>query len=197
MKKDQIIFGIIFLVIFVLQAILLTVAGFPIHLLWFSNHWALLLAIAAFSRSTWLLSAELCIGLIPEIAYMIDFTIESLTGSSLWGSTSYMFSPDYSPILYAQGMFHFAILPLAILLFIKWGVHPHAWIAALAHALFILTISHAFPQFNINCSQQACASWLSGIQPYYIMYPFVGLIAIMYTQQLLIWLDSDIISFQN
>ncbi|MFQ5621685.1 MAG: hypothetical protein ACE5FT_07665, partial [Candidatus Nanoarchaeia archaeon] len=71
------------------------------YILWFCNHTAIVLGIAFLFRSPYWITAEVSVGLIPQLLWGIDYLSKLFFGTHwLGGFTSYMFSPEYHYLHY-------------------------------------------------------------------------------------------------
>ena len=83
--------GVFLVITGVLQYIVPAATGNFVHFAWFSNHVIILLGIGIILRNRFLVTAELCIALIPETVWSVDFLGKVFFNTYLIGITRYMF----------------------------------------------------------------------------------------------------------
>ena len=162
--------------------------GSIVDVFWLSNHIGFVLGIAILARSTFWITAELCLGFIGEIGWTLDFLIKKIFNTYLFGSTAYLFAPTFPKTLYWASMTHLIIIPIAILaLYLIRKPEPTAWKGALFHGTFlIITGLTIAPQYNINCIQASCVTWIPTFPGYVLIWSAIYFAIIFLLNQLIV-----------
>lgn len=144
--------GILFLTIGITRFLVLLVTGNLRYFIWFSNHVMLLLGIGVLLRSRFLVSAELCIALIPETLWSLHFLTRVLFNKYLFGVSHYVFDEGIN-LITITALQHLLVVPFGLLAFWWLGASSKAWEGSLVH-LALLWISGflAGQEYNINCA---------------------------------------------
>ena len=97
MKKQILlnIIGIFFILLGLTGIVANIINKTPYNLVWFCNHTSLILVIAFLFRSSFWITAEVSIGLIPQMLFSIDFLGKLIFNKFPFGFTDYMFSPHF------------------------------------------------------------------------------------------------------
>jgi len=146
-----------------------------VYLFWFSNHTTFILGLALLFRSRFWLTAEVALGIIPELLWIADFVSNLAFAFPLFGFTSYLFEPSYPFLQYILTLQHLFVLPLAALAL--WRMHPlqGSYFGAVLHGTVLWIVGYVLgPQLNINCSYRACIFLLEH-NTYILFWPFLGL----------------------
>ena len=158
--------GWIYLIIGVPAFLSFILSGHPQYAVWFSNHSFIILGIALLFSSRFWVMAELCLGLIPELIWNIDYLAKLFTGEYIWGFTSYMFT-DTGSFAWAHlySLQHVLFIPAGLFaLYLLKGSIRHSYLGSLLHGGIIWGLSFLMPG-NINCVYENC---LPILIPYYI-----------------------------
>ncbi len=159
MRRD-LVMGVFFLCLGLFGIFVHLFEGTWQYLFWFSNHLALLLALGFFLRNKFIFSYAFVLGILPELAWVIDFLIQ-IAGGQFLGISDYMFVPGYPRLLFFLALQHGVNL-LGILYGIKrFGFHQKAWIGGLVHGIAIWILGFFLStELNVNCSWQNCMAGL-------------------------------------
>ena len=139
----------------------------PIHFLWGSDI-ALFLILAAVWLEKPLLNSMMAIGVMPfELVWIVDF----LTGSNLFGVTSYMFDAAFPLSVRGLSLFHIFLPPMMLFLLYRLGYDRRALPAQIVLAWLVLPVTYLVtdPAKNINFT----AGW--GVEPQTILDPLLYL----------------------
>ena len=123
--------------------------------------------------------AELCLGLLPEAYWSIDFLSKLITGKFLFGSTAYMFKNGSFDLFHLYSLQHLLFVPVALLaLYWLGGPIKRAWIGSVVHMTILFFVSRLFPvKYNLN--NVFNSSFLPVNFPFYqILWPIIVLINI-------------------
>lgn len=182
-QKKNIALNIIFF-IFLLIAInqvfvmLLTAKNFR-YAFWFSDHVAFVLAIAVLMRKRAIVTGEMCIALIPETIWTLDFLGKILFNRFIFNTVG------VANYLFVEGAFvarwqnfstlqHLFILPLGLLALWIMKADKNGWRFALIHAAALWIISFAIGSaYNVNCIFDPCALGIKKMGYYMIIWPLV------------------------
>lgn len=177
--KKRVILGIICLLIGITPAITFLIFGNAQYIVWFSNHTFIIIGIALLLNSRFLVFAELCLGLIPEAYWSIDFLSKLLTGKFLFGTTAYMFTNGFNWV-HLYSLQHLLFVPMIILaLCILGGPIKRAWIGSLIHMSILFFVSRLFPvKYNLNCVFNSSFLPVHFTKYYQIIWPIFILINI-------------------
>ena len=127
----------------------------PQNFLWLSSITLILGFLATILESRFLASMAAVGGLAFELLWAVDFlfTVSArIIGSKLAGFTIYVFDP-YLPIwLKVLALYHLALPPLLIWLFLRLGYDTRAWIVQIFFSLILMLATWFFtsPFLNIN-----------------------------------------------
>lgn len=157
-----------------------------VYLFWFSNHTTLIIGLALLFRSRFWLTAEVALGIIPEILWIADFLSSRFFAYNLFGFTSYLFEPSYSLMQYILALQHLLVLPLAAIALWVMRPLPGSYFGAFLHGTFLWASGYLLrPQLNINCSYRACIS-LFEHKAYILFWPFLALGIVWLTYRMLL-----------
>ncbi len=160
-----------------------------VYLFWFSNHTTLVIGLALLFRSRFWLTAEVALGLLPELLWIVDFVSARFFSYPIFGFTSYLFDPSYPLLQYLLALQHLFVLPLAIIAL--WFMHPQrgSYGGAFLHGVLLWFSGYLLrPQLNINCSYHACISFFEH-KAYLLFWPFLALGIIWLVYRILLWMD--------
>ncbi len=180
--------GFLMLLLFVIQAGLLYLSNELRYLWWFSNHAPLIIGLALIFRSSVWLTAEVAIGIIPEMIWITDFVYNALTGSFLTGVTSYL--AQLQPVQYVVALQHLIVIPFALACLWILG-SENGIMMAFSHGVVLWLSGYILSQeLNINCSHMPCVPFLE--HPAYVLFwPFAAILIIVMSNWILIVLSKD------
>lgn len=145
--------------------------GVPQYILWFCNHQSFVYALAIWKKNPRWITAELNLGIIPQILWGIDYLGYILTGKFIWGITQYMFVENYAASTYYLSLQHFVLAPIALYALYKIGKPTmRDWQLTLAHLAVMVALTWALtaPDYNVNCVfKNACVPYLQETVPYW------------------------------
>lgn len=143
-------------------------------IIWFCNHTVIILGLAFLFRSRFWITAELSIALIPQVFWSMDFLSKLLFNKYIFGFTSYMFSPDYNPLLYYLSLDHLIITPIALIGLWYLGKPVWAWEGSLLHGVLLMIPSYIFANGdNLNCMWKSCVPFIPTTTLYPILWPLI------------------------
>ena len=183
LKKEAILnfIGVIFLIIAINQFfVLFFIVKNPTYLIWFSDHVAFLLALGILMRKRILVTAELCIALIPEIIWSLDFLSKLIFNKYLFGVTGvaqYLFSSGVLVTKWQNlsSIQHLFIVPLGLTALWIMKADKNGWKLAIIHGLIIWFLSLSIGQsYNLNCVFRLCISAAPSIKNYMIIWPITA-----------------------
>ncbi len=150
------------------------------YIVWFSNHTFIIIGIGLLLNSRFLVFAELCLGLLPEAYWSIDFISKLLTGKFLFGTTAYMFNNGSFDLVHLYSLQHLLFVPMALLaLFWLGGPIKKAWIGSVVHMGILFFVSRLFPvKYNLNCVFNSSFLPVQFTKYYQIIWPIIILINI-------------------
>lgn len=158
------------------------------YVFWFSNHTFVVLGLAVLFRSRFWVLAELCIGLIPESMWSVDFLARLFTGEHVFGFTSYMFKNGAFDWLHLYSLQHILFVPAALYaLYVLGGPEKGAWAGSLYHMIILWPLSFAFgTEFNLNCVFHDCGVF--GFLPHYqFTWPLLIITNVLVAYGLVTW----------
>jgi hypothetical protein len=165
--------GIFFLITGVFQFIVPRLSGNYVHFAWFSSHVIILLGVAILLRSRFLLTAELCIALIPETLWSIDFLWKLFLNKYFIGITQYMFEQKFNFVILIN-LEHLLIVPLGLVALRYLCMDKNGWRGSLIHVLVLLVVGFiAGPTYNINCVFKSCIPIFENLGNYTILWPII------------------------
>ncbi|MFH1248738.1 MAG: hypothetical protein V1660_01145 [archaeon] len=165
--------GILFLITGILQFIVPWLDGNYTHFIWFSSHVIILLGVGILLRSRFLLTAELCIALIPETLWSIDFLGKLFSNKYFIGITQYMFEGKFDFVALVN-LEHLLIIPLGLVAVWYLGRDKNGWKGSLIHVLVLWVIGLiAGPIYNINCIFKSCTLLFGNLSSYMILWPII------------------------
>ena len=145
--------------------------GVPQYILWFCNHQSFVYAIAIWKRNPRWITAELNLGMIPQILWGIDYLGYIFTGKFIWGITQYMFVENYAASTYYISLQHFVLAPMALYALYKIGKPTmRDWKLTMVHiiVMVVLIFSLTSAEYNVNCVyKNACVPYLSETIPFW------------------------------
>lgn len=191
-KKERILnfLGILFLTAGIIRLIILILTANLIHFFWFSNHVLLLLGIGVLMRNRFLVTAELCIALVPETLWTLDFLSKILFNKYLFGVTQYVFEQGLN-LLTISTLQHLLIVPLGIIALWFLGVSNDAWKYSFIHASLLWIAGFLTgKEYNINCVFKNCIAYFENLEHYRIAWPVIVLIMIVLSNFALTGLNS-------
>ncbi len=191
-KKDRILnfLGILFLTAGIIRFIILIFTANWRHFFWLSNHVLLLLGIGVLMRNRFLVTAELCIALVPETLWTLDFLSKILFDKYLFGVTKYVFEQGLN-FLTLSALQHLLIVPLGIIALWFLGVSDKAWKYSFIHASLLWPAGFlAGQEYNLNCIFRYCIVYFENLENYMIAWPVIVLIMIILSNFVLRGLNS-------
>lgn len=191
-KRDDILnfLGILFLAAGIIRLIILVSTADLMHFFWFSNHVLLLLGIGVLMRNRFLVTAELCIALVPETLWTLDFLSKILFNKYLFGVTQYVFEQPLS-LQSITAFQHLLIVPLGLFALWFFNVPNDAWRYSFIHASLLWIAGFlAGQEYNINCVFKNCIVYFENLQNYMIAWPAIVLIMIILSNLALMGLNS-------
>ncbi len=170
-------FGIVSIIVFIK-------AGVPAYILWFCNHQSIVYALAIWKRNPRWITAELNLGIIPQLLWGIDYLGHVLTGKFIWGITEYMFTQNYAAATYYISLQHFIVAPIALYALYKIGTPTMKdWKLTLAHVAVMIALTFAFTtaDYNVNCAyKNDCVPYLPKEIPFWpVVWAIITLIVII------------------
>jgi hypothetical protein len=111
------------------------------NMLWFCSHTPILFAIGFFMKNMNIIKSLICVGLIPQIIWIIDFVGKILFGTFIFGVTDYMFLNMTIFTFSVSVIEHFLSAPLALLLTYKYKTEKKVLVYALIYLIIILFLS--------------------------------------------------------
>jgi len=116
----------------------------PQNFLWLSDVGLFLTFLTLWFASS-LINSICMIAIFPiELTWYIDFFMQCVTGYNLFGTTDYMFNPQFSLFVRALSLFHLIVPTMWIWYLYKWGYDKHALKYALPLVPFILILTYMF-----------------------------------------------------
>lgn len=165
--------GIFFLITGILQYVVPVSEGNYAHFIWFSGHVIILLGVGILLRNRFLVTAELCIALIPETFWSVDFLGKIFFNKYILGVTSYMFEQKFR-IVTMLNLQHLLIVPFGLAALWHMRIDKNGWKGSLIHGLIIWILSLMAGQiYNINCVFRSCIPYLAGLSNYMILWPLI------------------------
>lgn len=156
------------------------------NLIWLCNHMSIILGIAFLGRNRFWITAEMNLAMIPQLIWSIDFIGALLTGTFVFNSTQYMFSPEYNPFLYFLSLNHLFITPIALFGLYRLGGAVNALSGSAIHGIILWAASHLFVKdMNLNCLITPCIPIAP--EPYFLTLPILYAIMMVVTNRLLLW----------
>lgn len=138
--------------------------GEPQYILWLCNHQSFVYALAIWKRNPRWITAELTLGIIPQLLWGIDYLWRLLTGNFIWGITQYMFIENYATSTYYISLQHLILAPVALYALHRIGKPSmRDWKLAVVHVVLMITLTFALTgaSYNINCAyRNACIPFL-------------------------------------
>ena len=145
--------------------------GMPQYILWFCNHQSVVYALAIWKRNPRWITAELNLGIIPQLLWGIDYLGYVLTGKFIWGITQYMFVENYAASTYYISLQHFVLAPMALYALYKIGKPTMKdWKLTALHIFIMIALTFAFTtaDYNVNCAyKNACVPYLPENVPFW------------------------------
>jgi hypothetical protein len=191
-RQDRLLnfLGILFLTAGIIRFIILILTANWRHFFWLSNHIMLLLGIGVLMRNKVLVTAELCIALVPETLWTLDFLSKILFGKYLFGVTKYVFEQGLN-FLTVSTMQHLLIVPLGIIALWFLGVSSKAWKYSFIHASLLWLAGFLIgKEYNLNCVFKNCITYFENLQNYMIAWSVIVLIMIILSNLALTGLNS-------
>lgn len=157
------------------------------YIVWFCNHSAIIIGLAILYNSRAWLSAQISLGLFPQLVWSLDYLSKLFTDNYLFNITNYMFDPTYPTSMYVMSLNHLIMTPLA--LYIVWQLKPKlAWKEAMTHIILLIPISLSYPaKYNLNCLVEPCVPFLPSTL-YTIYYPILVLTIAYLTNRFILYL---------
>lgn len=171
------VIGSIVFITLILSIIKFVIMEEFVLLLWFCYIGLLLISIGIFTKNSSLILSQVLILAIPELFWIIDFLVSTITGSPLFGFASYIFNSTRIPLENFLSLFHIYIIPLAIsaLAITKIKIKDYkALIISFTEIfiIFILGITINFGEYSgINClpTPEECSSIIfPSFLPYFV-----------------------------
>jgi hypothetical protein len=130
----------------------------PANFLWASNVALLVTVLALWLESSLLVSMMALSVLIPELGWVVDFTVRLIAGPEIvnFGGTRYMFDPTIPLFVRCLSLYH-ALLPVFLLWVIhRLGYHRRALPAQTLLCWIVLPLSY------LLSSAEANINWIFG-----------------------------------
>lgn len=109
---------------------------------------------ALWRRSSLLASMAVLVTLIPDVLWLIDFTVQMVSGRDVLGlgMTAYMFDQNMPVFVRALSGFHLFLAPLLLWIIYRIGYNARAFYWQSGVAWLVLPLSYLFtdPERNIN-----------------------------------------------
>ena len=165
-----------------------------ISIYFFCNHVLILLSIGFYLRNIKIINAIICVGLIPQFMWLIDF-FSSLLGFNLFGYSNYIFGQS---LLMGTITFLIHISTFISLAFTlnDEKIHKKSLIYASSYVVLIYFLTLLFTPIenDINCIYSACnISWLYFDYYTYFWIPLMILIIIVPTYLLIRKLEKSLL----
>ncbi len=177
--------GVFFLITGILQYIIPVSEGNYAHFIWFSGHVTILLGVSILLRNRFVVTAELCIALIPETFWSIDFLGKVFFNKYILGVTQYIFEQKFN-LVTLLNLQHLLIVPLGLVALWYIRMDKNGWKGSLVHmsALWVLGFA-AGQSYNINCVFRSCMPSLENLSSYMVLWPVMVLTMIFISNVIL------------
>lgn len=177
--------GIFFLVTGILQYVVPVSEGNYAHFIWFSGHVIILLGVSILLRNRFIVTAELCIALIPETFWSIDFLGKVFFDKYILGVTNYMFEQKFNFAILLN-MQHLLIVPFGLIALWYMHMDKNGWKGSLIHVSSLWVLGFAAGQsYNINCVFRSCMPSLESLRNYMMLWPIMVLTMIFISNVIL------------
>ncbi len=142
----------------------------PQYFGWFSNHTLIITGLAVLAGSRFWVFAQLCIGLLPELLWSIDFLSKPILGEHIWGFTAYMFKNGVFDMSNLYSIQHLLFFPAVLYaLYLVGGPVRQAYLGSFIHLTALIPISLAWgPKYNLNCVFESCGL-LKDVPEYFLI----------------------------
>ncbi len=161
----------------------------PGNFLWFSDL-ALLLAVPALWFESALLASMMALSVgVLELAWIADFLVRLVTGTSIFGLSAYMFDSKILLSIRALSLFHVVLPVLLIWIVFRLGYDTRALIAQTLAAWIVLLLSYQLTKQTDN------VNWVYGFgnKPQRRMPPLLHLAMMMVLFPLVIYLPTHLV----
>ena len=111
------------------------------NFLWFCDVALIVTLIGIWRESPFLISTQAVAIVLPQIAWIVSFVVQLVTGEPFIGLAGYMFDPTIPLFVRGLSMFHGWMPLLLIWLVVRVGYHPRSWKAQTVLAAVVLTTS--------------------------------------------------------
>lgn len=165
-----------------------------ISIYFFCNHILIILSIGFYLKNIKVINAIICVGLIPQFMWLIDF-FSSLLGFNLFGYSQYIFNQSLIMGLITF-LIHISTFVALVFTLNEEKIHFKSLIYASSYVVLIyfLTIVFTPVENDINCIYNACnISWLNFNYYTYLWIPLTILIIIIPTFLLIRKLEKMIL----
>ena len=161
----------------------------PGNFLWFSDI-ALLLAVPALWFESALLASMMALAVgVFELAWIVDFIVRLVTGSSIFGLSAYMFDSKILSGIRALSLFHVVLPVLLIWMVYRLGYDTRALPAQTLAAWIVLPLSYLLTKASDN------VNWVYGFgnKPQRRMPPRLHLALMMVLFPVVIYLPTHLV----
>lgn len=165
-----------------------------ISIYFFCNHILIILSIGFYLRNIKIINAIICVGLIPQFMWLIDF-FSSLLGFNLFGYSSYIFGQT-KIMGVITFLIHISTFIALIFTLNEEKIHIKSLIYASSYVVLIYFLTELFTpiESDINCIYNACnISWLNFSYYTNLWIPLIILIIIIPTYLLIRKLEKSIL----
>ncbi len=169
-----ILLGLYFTILQLLIIILHVQSSELFSIVWFCNNAPGFLAIGFFCKAFQLIKGIISLGIIAQFGWAVDVIYTSITGTALFGFTTYVFALT-SWKLYLTVMVHFLSLSVALLYTYKIPTLRESILYGMGYGLLLhmATLLLTPSTKNINCGFTLCGSLDVAIPGYMLLYPFL------------------------
>jgi len=181
--------GIFFLAAGILRIIVLISLGDLRYFIWFSNNVLLVIGAGILMHSRLIVTAELCIALIPETLWSIDLIGKLLFNRYIFGVTGYVFEKGFA-LSAMSSLQHLLIVPLG--LFALWflGSSRDAWKFSFLHVSLLWIFGFLIGEkYNLNCVFHYCIGYFKDLNNYMLAWPLIVLFIILLSNLIIQALD--------
>lgn len=166
MEKHRIfftIFGTLFILTSAVAAAYSIATGLSASVIWYCYAALLVTGIGLLKRDGTLIGSQVMIMGIPFLVWNVDFFYTLITGTSLWGITSYFFSAG--PLLpRITTLQHVITVPILLYALSIHKMHERsAWKLAILTVVIMFTLSFTLtdPAENVNCAFYSCVPFIT------------------------------------
>lgn len=188
-KKYYTIAGIIFILLFFLNAYVHVQADNYEQILWLCSFTTLLLAIGLLTRNNLILSSTLAVSLVLQTIWVIDVTSLLIFGRFVTGTAGYLTTA--TSVRFFLTFYHVFlwIVPVFAILDTQ-KFHKYSWIGASVFFFIVSLITLSLTELNVNCVRQSC---IFGF--YEFLRPITGTLSSFLPSFVINWLILTLIVF--